>query len=140
MKRPDYRRRQHKVIFLHDNAPLHTAKRVKGTFETFSWEILADAAYSPDLALSDYHLFASLGHAFAEQRFTSYESVPECLDNWFDFKDEQFYWRGIQHFFQFKNILFVPMAQITFICSCVNRYSWWNKSCNTRFTQLSIEA
>ena len=47
-KRPDYRRRQHKVIFLHDNAPLHTAKRVKETIETFRWEILAHAAYSPD--------------------------------------------------------------------------------------------
>ena len=35
-KRPDYRRRQHKVIFLHDNAPSHTAKWVKETIETFS--------------------------------------------------------------------------------------------------------
>ena len=42
-KWPDYRRRQHKVIFLHDNAPSHTAKRVKETIETFSWEILANA-------------------------------------------------------------------------------------------------
>ena len=96
-KRPEYRRRQHKVIFLHDNAPSHTAKRVKKTIETFSWEILAHAAYSPDLAPSDYHLFASLGHALAEQRFTSYENVRECLDNLFHLKDEQFFWRGIRH-------------------------------------------
>ena len=80
-KRPDYRRRQHKVIFLHDNAPSHTAKRVKETIETFSWEILVHAAYSPDLAPSDYHLFTSLGHALAEQRFTSYENVRESLGN-----------------------------------------------------------
>ena len=73
-KRPGYRRRQHKVIFLHNSAPSHTAKRVKEMIETFSWEILAHAAYSPDLAPSDYHLFASLGHALAEQRFTSYEN------------------------------------------------------------------
>ena len=65
-KRPDYRRKQHKVIFLHDNAPSHTAKRVKETIETLSWEILAHAAYSPDLAPCDYHLFASLVHALAE--------------------------------------------------------------------------
>ena len=70
-KQPDYRRRQHKVIFLHDNAPSHIAKRVKETIETFSWKILANAAHSPDLAPSDYHLFASLGHALAKQRFTS---------------------------------------------------------------------
>ena len=63
----------------------------------FSWEILAHAAYSPDLAPSDYYLFASLGHALAEQCFTSYESVREWLDNWFDLIDEQFYWRGIHH-------------------------------------------
>ena len=34
------------------------------------WEILAHAAYSPDFAPSDYHLFASLGHALAQQRYT----------------------------------------------------------------------
>ena len=96
-KRPDYRRRQHKVIFLYDNAPSHTAKRVKETIETFSWEILAHAAYSPDMTLSDYHFFASLGHALAEQRFTSYENVREWLDDWFDLREEQFYWRGIHH-------------------------------------------
>ena len=86
-KRPDYRSRQHKIIFLHDNAPSHTAKRVKETIETFSWEILAHAAYSSDVAPSDYNLFASLGHALAEQRFTSYENVRKWLDNWFDLKD-----------------------------------------------------
>ena len=96
-KRPNYRRRQHKVIFLHDNAPPHTAKLVKETIETFSWEILAHATYSPGLAPSDYHVFASLGYALAEQRFISYENVWEWLDNWFDLKDEQFYWRGIHH-------------------------------------------
>ena len=96
-KQPYYRRRQHKVIFLHDNAPSHTAKRVKKTIETFSWEILVHAVYSPDLAPSDYHLFVSLGHALAEERLTSYENVREWLDNWFDLKDEQFYWRGMHH-------------------------------------------
>ena len=41
--------------------------------------------------------FRALGHALAEQRFTLYENVREWLDNWFDSKDEQFYWRGIHH-------------------------------------------
>ena len=84
-------------LFFHDNAPSDTAKRVKETIETFSWEILAHAAYSPDLAPTDYHLFASLGHDLAEQRFTSYENVREWLDNWFDLKDKQFYWCGIHY-------------------------------------------
>ena len=46
----------------------------------------------------------------------------------------------IQQVFQIESILCVPKAQITFIRSCVSWYSWWNKSCDSRFTQLSIEA
>jgi histone-lysine N-methyltransferase SETMAR len=94
-KRPEYQKRQHKVILLHDNAPSHTAKLVKETIEAFSWEILSHAAYSPDLAPSDYYLFASMGHALAEQRFTSYENVRKWLDDWFASKEQQFFWRGI---------------------------------------------
>ncbi|KAM0728867.1 Mariner Mos1 transposase [Formica fusca] len=94
-KRPEYQERQHKVILLHDNAPSHTAKPVKETIEAFSWEILSHAAYSPDLAPSDYYLFASMGHALAEQHFTSYENVRKWLDDWFASKEQQFFWRGI---------------------------------------------
>ena len=46
----------------------------------------------------------------------------------------------IQHVFEIIKCLYVPQAQITFIRSCVIRFSWWNKSCDSRFTQLSIEA
>jgi len=60
-KQPKYQKRQHKVILLHDNAPSHIAKLIKETIEAFDWEILSLAAYSPDLAPSDYHLFASMG-------------------------------------------------------------------------------
>lgn len=94
-KRPEYERRQHKVILLHDNAPAHTSRPVKDTIQALGWETLSHAAYSPDLAPSDYHLFASMGHALAEQRFTSYENVQEWLNNWFSSKEDQFFWRGI---------------------------------------------
>ena len=83
------------MILLHDNAPSHTAKLVKETIEAFSWEILSHAAYSPNLAPSDYHLFASMGHAIDEQCFTSYENVRKWLDDWFASKEQQFFWRGI---------------------------------------------
>ena len=81
--RPEYRKRQRKVILLHDNAPSHTAKPVKETIEAFSCEILSHAAYSPDLAPSDYYLFASMGHALSDQHFASYENVRKWLDDWF---------------------------------------------------------
>jgi len=72
-KRPEYQKKQHKVILLHDNTS-HTAKLVKETIDAFDWEIFSHAAYSSDLASSDYYLFASMGHALAQQRFTSYEN------------------------------------------------------------------
>jgi len=68
-KRPEYQKRQHKVIFLHDNAPSHTAKPVRDTLEALSWEVLPYATYLPDLAPSDYHLFASMDHALTELWF-----------------------------------------------------------------------
>ena len=41
-----------------------------------------------------------------------------------------------QQVFEIKKCLFLAKAQIIFIRSCVNRYSWWNESCDLRFTQL----
>ena len=94
-KRPEYQKRQHKVILLRDNAPSHTAKPIKETIEAFSWEILSHAAYSSNLAPSDYYLFTSMGHALSDRHFTSYENVRKWLDDWFVSKERQFFWRGI---------------------------------------------
>jgi len=59
-KRPYYRKRYDKLIFLHDNAPSHTSTMVQNCLETLNWEVLPHSAYSPDLASSDYHLFSSM--------------------------------------------------------------------------------
>ena len=50
---------------------------------------------SPDLAPSDYHLFASMGHVLAEQRFDSYEDVKKWIDGWFAEKGEKYHRHGI---------------------------------------------
>ena len=89
------RNRQHKVIFLKDNAPSHTAKPIHDTLAARSWKVLLHAAYSPDLAPPNYHLFASMGHAFTEQGFGSYKYVKKWPDEWFAVKGQDFYSRGI---------------------------------------------
>ena len=57
----------------------HLEKPIRDT-EAFNWEIPPRAAYPPDLAPSDYHLFAWMSHVLAEQRFGSYEDVKKWLD------------------------------------------------------------
>jgi len=94
-RRPEWARRHGKVILLHDNAPSRTAKPVKDTLKSLGWDILPHPPYSPDLAPSDYHLFASMGHALAEQHFSNFEKVGKWLDEWFAAKDKQFFWHGI---------------------------------------------
>ncbi|GFT34574.1 mariner Mos1 transposase [Trichonephila clavipes] len=84
-----------KVIFLDDNVPSHRAKPTKDIVKALGWEPLAHAAYSPDLAPSDYSLFTSLGHALADHSFTSYKNVQSWLDDWLASKDRSFFWRGI---------------------------------------------
>ena len=74
-------------------APSYTPKLVKETIEAFGWEILSHAAYSSDLASSDYYLL--MGHALVQQRFTSYEDVRKWLDDWCGSKEQQFFWCGI---------------------------------------------
>ncbi|GFU64409.1 mariner Mos1 transposase [Trichonephila clavipes] len=44
-KREQYKKRQHKVIFLDDNAPNHLAKLTKDIVKALGWEPLVHAAY-----------------------------------------------------------------------------------------------
>ena len=50
----------------HQEALGETIKMLHDTVKAHSLEVLPHAAYSPKLAPSHYHLFASMGHALAE--------------------------------------------------------------------------
>lgn len=95
-KRPLYEQRHDKLILLHDNARPHVAKPVKTYLETLQWEVLPHPPYSPDIAPSDFHLFRSMAHGLADQRFHSYEEAKEWIDSWIASKDMSFFRRGIQ--------------------------------------------
>ena len=94
-KWPKWARRHGKVILQHNNAPSHTAKVVKNTLKALNWDILSHPSYSSDLAPSDYHLFASMGHSLAEQRFANFEEVEKWLPEWFALKEKKFFWNGM---------------------------------------------
>ena len=74
-------------FFFHDNTLSHRSKQVRVNTQM---EVPSCAAYSPDLAPSDYHLFASMGLTLAEQRFGSYEDVKKWFDEWFEAIGEDF--------------------------------------------------
>ncbi|GFV31385.1 mariner Mos1 transposase [Trichonephila clavipes] len=63
--------------------------------KSLGWNILLHPLYSPDIAPSEYHLFASMENALAEQHFSYFEEVRKWLDKWFASKDKQFFWHGI---------------------------------------------
>jgi hypothetical protein len=48
------------IVLLYDNVRLHTAACTRALLELFNWESFDHAPYSPDLALSHYHLFTYL--------------------------------------------------------------------------------
>jgi transposase len=85
-----------KVILLQNNARLHTAKNTLETISDLGWEILCHAAYSPDLAPSDYYLFQALQHHLTDSRFKSVEDVEKSLDKFINSKLPSFFRSGIR--------------------------------------------
>jgi len=46
-----------RIILLHDNAKRQVAETTKEIIFSLGWEILPHAVYSPNIMLSNYHLF-----------------------------------------------------------------------------------
>nr|CDJ92799.1 similar to SET domain and mariner transposase [Haemonchus contortus] len=59
------------------------------------WDQLVQPAYSPDLALSDYHLFRSKQVGLADIRFRNAEELRKWVDDRFVSKDEDFFRPGV---------------------------------------------
>ncbi|GBP33442.1 Mariner Mos1 transposase [Eumeta japonica] len=93
-KRSLYTQRHDKMILLHDNARPHVAKSVKIYLETFQWKVIPHPPYSPDIAPFDFHLFGSIAHGLADQRFHSYKEAKKWIDSWIASKQMSFFRRG----------------------------------------------
>jgi len=85
-----------KVLFLHDNAPAQWALETQKKLAYLGFQCLDHPLYSPDLALSDYHLFPGLKKQLKGRHFSSYAEVISATETWFDGQPSEFVLCGLQ--------------------------------------------
>ena len=79
-----------------DNAPCHKSMKTMAKLSELGYELLPHPPYSPDLAPSDYWLFADLKKMLQGKRFGSNEKVIAETEAYFEAKDKSFYKHGIE--------------------------------------------
>ena len=84
------------VLLLHDNAPMHRSQIAAAVIRTCGFEQLDHPPYSPDLAPSDYYLFANLKKELRGRRFLSDKEVTDYVTEWLHTRTSDFYHQGIQ--------------------------------------------
>jgi histone-lysine N-methyltransferase SETMAR len=62
-------------VLLHDNARPHSAAATMNLLNSWGWEILPHPPYSPDCALSDFHLYSKTKKHVRGQCFHSNKDV-----------------------------------------------------------------
>ena len=85
-----------KVLFHQDNAPCHKSLATMAKLNELSFKLLPHPPYSPDLAPSDYYLFADLKKMLQGKRFYSNEEVITETNAYFEAKDKSFYKKCIE--------------------------------------------
>jgi len=78
-KRPFTGQGHRKVIVLYDNARPYVAKATQNYILALAGKLLLHAAYSPDMASSDYNLFRLLQHHLADIHFVRFEEIQNPL-------------------------------------------------------------
>jgi len=70
------------MLIQHSCACPHKSLRTEEAIGKFGWAVLPHPPYSPDLALSDFHLFGPLKDALHGTRFEDDESVIHAVRTW----------------------------------------------------------
>jgi len=85
-----------RFMFLHDNAPAHRALATQKKLAYLSFQCLDHPPYSPDLALSDFHLFSGLKKTFESSPFFVRRGGHYCAETWLDGQLSEFFLSGLQ--------------------------------------------
>ena len=84
------------VLFLHDNAPAHWALATHKKLAYLGFQCLDHPPYSPDLALSDYHLFPGLKKQLKGRRSSYNAEVIAAVETWLDGQTSEFFLSSLQ--------------------------------------------
>ena len=93
-KRPQMKKK--KVLFHGDNAPYHKSIATMAKLHELHFELLLYPLYFPDLAPSDYYLFADLKRMIQGKGFSFNEEVIAETEAYFEAKHKSFYKKGIR--------------------------------------------
>jgi len=83
------------VVLLHDNAPVHNAKKVQTAIAECGFQEMNHPLYSPDLAPCDYFLFIHLKKHLRGGRFSSDTDIQVDVTSWLEGQDSGFYLAGM---------------------------------------------
>jgi len=96
LKEKHHRKVTKGVLFLHNNAPAHQALATQKKLAYLGFHCLDHRPYSPDLALSDYHLFPGLKKQLKGRHFSSDAEVIAAAETWLDGQPSEFFLSGLQ--------------------------------------------
>ncbi|KAL1116338.1 hypothetical protein AAG570_005833 [Ranatra chinensis] len=75
----------------------HTAHMTQNLLESFGWDIVTHPPHSPDLVLSDFHLFTRLKEFLVEKHFSNHnEGVKETVVEWLFEVEQSVFDEGIK--------------------------------------------
>jgi hypothetical protein len=87
------------VVLLHDSARPHTAAGIRALLEHYNWKLFDHPCRSPDLTLSDNHLFTYLKKWFRSQRFNNNEELMEDVNAWLSSQAADFFDKANKNLF-----------------------------------------
>ena len=79
------------ALFLRDNAPAHLALATQKKLAYLGFQCLDHPPYSPDLDLSDYHLFPRLKKQLKGHHFSTNVEVIAATETWLDRQPSEFF-------------------------------------------------
>lgn len=88
-------RKRDEILLRWNNCRPHFAKKTQEKLKQLQLEFLSHSAYSPEISLSDYHLFRSLQHWRRGKQLKTEDDLKHELTAFFESKQPSFYNYGI---------------------------------------------